>query len=379
MDSGGDRRQNWWRVAVASTEDAAEGVLRETRVRQYASQTSQRRAPSRRANGLARGPAQASAAAELLRLQRTAGNAAVVRLLQRQQQTAPAPLLQYDLTLPEFVGIPRLEQAKLNNPPLKRETDRTGPAVYAIQKALILSGLPMPRSTKRNEQPATAESPNDPGFTDRSRDPDGVWGDETTNKLWQFQNQHHLSPDARVGNQTLKALQDAAATPVPQPILPAGTMIAGVETFTVHYDKDDVQDGRVRIDVDAVFKDDATHDATKAEFQQFVSSRARAVRANGDVFDTGASSLAMHDDDYHRDPARINNRSQTYAGNTYHMTDRPGIDDLAQDAVLDFRFTAEQRIVDLARNGMVIAQRGPHTVVVKGRAPRRYEGAPLDL
>jgi hypothetical protein len=155
-------------------------------------------------------------------------------------------------------------------------------------------------------------------------------------------------------------------------------MIARVETFTVHYDKDDVQDGRVRIDVDAVFKDDATHDATKAEFQQLVSSRARSVRA-GELFDTGASLLAMHDDDYHRDPARINNRSQTYAGNTYRMTDRPGIDGLAQDAVLDFRFTAEQRIVDLARNGIVIAQRGPHTVVVKGRAPRRYEGAPLDL
>ncbi len=166
-------------------------------VRRYESQTSQRRAPSRHASGLARGPARASAAAELLRLQRTAGNAAVVRLLQRQPQTAPAPLLQYDLTLPDFVGIPRLEQAKLNDPPLKRETDRTGPAVYAIQKALILSGLPMPRSTRRNEKTAEAESPNDPGFTDRSRDPDGVWGDETTNKLWQFQNEHHLSPDAR--------------------------------------------------------------------------------------------------------------------------------------------------------------------------------------
>ncbi len=87
----------------------------------------------------------------------------------------------------------------------------------------------------------------------------------------------------------------------------------------------------------------------------------------------------MHDDRYHRDPARINDRSQTYAGNTYHMTDRAGFAKLAEDEVLDFRFTAEQRIVDLARNEMVIARRGPHTVVVKGRAPRRYEGAPLDL
>jgi hypothetical protein len=140
-----------------------------------------------------------------------------------------------------------------------------------------------------------------------------------------------------------------------------------------------VQDGRVRIDVDAVFKDDATHDATKAEFQQFVSSRARSVRADGSVFDTGASFLAMHDDSYHRDPARISDRSQTYAGNTYHMTDRAGFGKLEQDEVLDFRFTAQQRIVDLARNEMVIAQRGPHTVVVKGRPPCRYEGTPLDL
>ena len=318
-----------------------------------------------------------AATAGLLGLQRAAGNAAVARLVQRQQQ--PAPLLQYDLTLPEFVGIPRLEQAKLNDPALKRRTDRTGPAVYAIQKALIKSGLAMPRSTKRNERPAADESPNDPTFADRSLDPDGVWGDETTNKLWQFQHEHGLERDTRVGNRTLKELQDAAATPVPQPILPSGTKIAGVETFTVRYDKDELQDGKIRIDADAVFKDDATHDASKAEFQQFVSSRARSVKADGSVVDIGTGFLDVRDDGYHRDPARINDRSQTYAGNLYHMTDRAGLDPLEPDEVLDFRFTAEQRIVDLARNEMVIASRGPHTVVVKGREPRRYVGAPLDL
>jgi Putative peptidoglycan binding domain len=311
-------------------------------------------------------------------MQRAAGNAAVAQLIQRQQ-TTPAPLLRYDLTLPEFVGIARLEEAKLNNPPLKRQTDRTGPAVYAIQKALILSGLSMPRSTKRNEVPPSRESFNDPAFTDRSRDPDGVWGDETTNKLWQFQQKHKLSPDARVGNRTLKALQDAAAAPVPQPILPAGTKIAGVEKFTVHYDRDDRMDGRVRIDVDAVFKDDATHDPTKAEFQQFISLRERVVDAKGMVTESPPQALMMHDDGYHRDPARINKNEQTYDGNTFHMTDRAGLSPIFKDDTVDMRITTEQRIVDLARNEMVIARRGPHTVVVKGRAPRRYEGAPLDL
>src|SRR5262249_8165770 len=104
------------------------------RMRRYESQTSQRRGRGRGGRGAARRAAVRAAwradrrrparAAVLRHLQRTAGNAAVVRLVQRQQQTAPGPLLQYDLTLPEFVGIPRLEQAKLDNPPLKRETDR---------------------------------------------------------------------------------------------------------------------------------------------------------------------------------------------------------------------------------------------------------------
>jgi hypothetical protein len=319
----------------------------------------------------------AGTASGVLGLQRAAGNAAVARLIQRQQQ--PVPLERYELTLPEFVGNPRLEQAKLNDPPVKRRTDRTGPAVYAIQKALILAGHRMPRSTKRNEQPTSQESPNDPAFTDRGKDPDGVWGDETDAHVRQFQRDHQLSPDARVGNKTLKALQEAAATPVPQPILPAGTMIAGVDSFTVAYDKDPVQDGRIRIDVEATFLDDATHSAAVAEYQQFVSSRARIRRPDGTVIETPAALRNRHDDGWHRDKDRVNDRPQTFVGNTYSTFDVAGIAPLEDDEVLDFRFTAEHLIVDLARNQMVIASRGPHTVVVKGRKPRTYQGAPIEL
>jgi peptidoglycan hydrolase-like protein with peptidoglycan-binding domain len=322
-------------------------------------------------------PYAGGAAGGLLQLQRAAGNAAVAALVQRQQQ--PEPLEIYELTLPEFVGNARLEQAKLNDPPVKRRTDRTGPAVYAIQKALILAGHRMPRSTKRNEQAPALESPNDPSFTDRAADPDGIWGDETDEHVWQFQREHDLSPDARVGNKTLKALQEAAATPVPQPILPAGTKVAGVDSFSVKYDKDPVQDGRIRIDVAATFTDDATHSSTVAEYQQFVSSRARIRKPDGTVIETPASLRDKHDDGWHRDADRVNNRPQTFAGNSYTTFDVAGFAPLADDEVLDFRFTAEHLIVDLARNSMVIDRRGPHTVVVKGRAPRRYQGAPLEL
>ena len=307
----------------------------------------------------------------VLRLQRSAGNAAVTALIQRQPAGAQ-PLELYELTLPEFVGVSRLQTAKLNNPSLKRTSDSSGPPVYAVQKALIRAGFPMPGSTKKNKVPPEQESPNDPGFADRTLDPDGIWGDETTATIQKFQRKKDLEPDARVGNKTLKALQEAAAGPTP--IVPTPARTAGVESFTVRYSKDDLQDGKIRIDADAVFTQDATHDPTVAEFQQFVSSQGR-TSASQFVF----GNKDVHDDNYHRDPARIDQRSQTYSGNTYHMTDRAGISPLAKDEELDFRFTAEQRIVDLSRRGMVIARRGPHTVVVKGREPRRYEGAPRDL
>lgn len=322
-----------------------------------------------------------SLAGAVSRLQRQAGNRAVSRLLQRQQlcSTPPGPLETYELTLPEFSGNARVEQAKLNAPVLKRQTDTTGPAVYAIQKALILAGHRMPRSTKANDVAASLESPNDPTFTDRARDPDGRWGDETDGVLQQFQRDHALCPDARVGNKTLKALQDAATTPVPVPILPTGTRIAGVESFSVTYSRDPAQDGRIRIDVTATFKDDQDHDPAAAEYQQFVSSRATSRLPDGGVSQTPTTLLPVHDDGWHRDPGRINNRPQTYSGNTFSTFDVAGFNPIAPDEVLDFRFTAEQRIVDLARNGRIVARRGPHTVVVKGRAPRRYTGLPLEL
>lgn len=116
-----------------------------------------------------------------------------------------------------------------------------------------------------------------------------------------------------------------------------------------------------------------------AEYQQFVSSRARIRKPDGTVIETPASRKDRHDDGWHRDPARVNDRPQTFSGTSYRTFDVAGFAPLDDDEELDFRFTAEHLIVDLARNQMVVARRGPHTVVVKGRKPRRYQGAPQEL
>jgi peptidoglycan hydrolase-like protein with peptidoglycan-binding domain len=311
--------------------------------------------------------------AVLLSLQRTIGNAAVSALLQRQ--AAPPEFPPPTLSLPDFVGLGRLETAARNDPPVRRDRDPRGPAVYAIQKVLIKNGIDMPGSTRPKAKPPPGPvNLGDAAFTDLSKDPDGIFGQETFNAVTAFQTKHQLHfKDGRVGPETLTKMEEVTPR-VPQKINPpgAGGKVAGVESFTVKYDKDTVP-GRVAIQMDATFKDDATHDPAKAEVQQFVSSRARTVKPDGKVTaDTG--ERPFHDDNYHRG----SDRKQTYSGATFTALDQAGFSSLSADENLDFRFTAEQRVVDL-ESGNILASRGPHTVTVKGPPPCTYKGAPLEL
>jgi peptidoglycan hydrolase-like protein with peptidoglycan-binding domain len=307
----------------------------------------------------------------LLSLQRTVGNAAVGALLQRQGAapvTAPPTL-----TLPEFVGMGRLETAAHNDPPLRRDRDPRGAAVYAVQKVLIKNGFSMPGSTRpKAPSPKGPVNTDDAAFTDLSKDPDGIFGQETVDVITAFQTKHQLFfKDGRVGPETLTKMEEVTPR-TPQKIGPAGTKVAGVESFTVKYDRDAVP-GRVAVQIDAAFKDDATHDPDKAEVQQFVSSRARTIKPDGAVgINTG--ERPFHDDNYHRG----SDRRQTYSGATFTALDQAGFSVLDADENLDFRFTAEQRVVDLV-TGNILASRGPHTVTVTGRPPCKYKGAPLEL
>ncbi|MGE0759115.1 MAG: peptidoglycan-binding protein [Pirellulaceae bacterium] len=91
------------------------------------------------------------------------------------------------LRSPLFANQPRLDQAAQNRPPLRRG-DR-GTAVNRLQQALIACGLALPRST-------------------RAGTPDGIYGDETVQKVSEFQTREGLAADGIAGRDTLHRLDD---------------------------------------------------------------------------------------------------------------------------------------------------------------------------
>jgi len=56
--------------------------------------------------------------------------------------------------------------------------------------------------------------------------------------------------------------------------------------------------------------------------------------------------------------------------------DGPGIAALDDADFTFFSHTSEQRVLDKCRNNALVASRGPHTVTVTGKLPRRYRGVP---
>jgi hypothetical protein len=92
-----------------------------------------------------------------------------------------------DLTSPRFAGNARLEAAYDNAPVMKQ--GEMGEAVALVQETLVDDGFIMPKSTKPNGEM------------------DGIFGSETFNTVWYFQDKHDVDTDGRVGHDTLDKLQ----------------------------------------------------------------------------------------------------------------------------------------------------------------------------
>jgi len=90
------------------------------------------------------------------------------------------------LASPRFASDKRLQQAANNQPPMQK--GETGTPVYRVQDALIDLGYAMPASTKKF------------GF------PDGIFGQETVDRVREFQSKEKLSIDGVVGKQTMERL-----------------------------------------------------------------------------------------------------------------------------------------------------------------------------
>ncbi len=88
-----------------------------------------------------------------------------------------------------FAGLPRLEAAANNKPPLKQ--GERGEAVRRMQQALVDYGLDMPVTTRRGMGP-----------------PDGIFGDETRRTVLEFQKREHLDQDGIAGRQTIGRLDE---------------------------------------------------------------------------------------------------------------------------------------------------------------------------
>lgn len=89
-----------------------------------------------------------------------------------------------------FANNSRLQTAADNNPPMKK--GETGEAVAILQQALIdLGGFSMPITTAQ-----------------RTKRPDGIYGDETAKTVRTFQEQQGLDRDGIAGRQTLHRLDE---------------------------------------------------------------------------------------------------------------------------------------------------------------------------
>jgi peptidoglycan hydrolase-like protein with peptidoglycan-binding domain len=86
-----------------------------------------------------------------------------------------------------FASDSRLQAAAENSPPLR--FGATGPAVAKMQDALVDVGFPMPITTANGSKTA-----------------DGIWGQETSNTVRQFQLAQSLAADSVAGRDTLGRL-----------------------------------------------------------------------------------------------------------------------------------------------------------------------------
>ena len=96
------------------------------------------------------------------------------------------------LMSPRFRDNARLQLAAANNPPLRRGAE--GEHVRLVQQGLIELGYAMPVSTKKYGSP------------------DGIYGNETIEKVRAFQQREHLGNDGSAGNFTMHKLDSKLPT-----------------------------------------------------------------------------------------------------------------------------------------------------------------------
>lgn len=154
---------------------------------------------------------------------------------------------------------------------------------------------------------------------------------------------------------------------------------AGLHYFRVHWLKNSTAGPtkpRIRLEYFAKFKKDRKHDPALADFRQSVKTTWKITDGpnKGQKLSTGR----MKDDGYTRAKDRANNTRKDVL---FYSNDFPGMaySGLKKNDVIDYRFTAKQMIIDTSRNNKVIAKRGPHTAIIKGKAPRTYLGIPKRL
>jgi hypothetical protein len=145
-----------------------------------------------------------------------------------------------------------------------------------------------------------------------------------------------------------------------------------VEAFAVEWEKGISSDptmAKLSLTFSATFKKDDRHDPALADFRQnaFHKLKITAGPHKGD----GDDNSPLHDDNY----SRADDIGNHTMDDIYFVAgDQPGPNNhsLHADDVIDFRFTAEQMIIDLSRDNKVIAKRGPYTARITGKDPRKF-------
>lgn len=143
----------------------------------------------------------------VLALQRSAGNAAVAKLL--RQAATEAPTDASPLRAARFADSERLQRAARNNPPLR--LNDVNDAVARMQRAFLDLGFPMPKTTKKTGAP------------------DGHYGAETAAAVRRFQEENGIKPPGghEAGKKTLGKL-DEVFLKRDAPIEPTAPMLNGV-------------------------------------------------------------------------------------------------------------------------------------------------------
>jgi hypothetical protein len=155
---------------------------------------------------------------------------------------------------------------------------------------------------------------------------------------------------------------------------PSGTKSAGVDSFSVKWASTaGERKATLHIDYAAKFTKDDAHDPAIANFRQNAFHKYEIT--DGPHKGMKSDNSPLHDDSY----TRADDHQHSLTDQDFVSTDNPGVRHLSPDDVIDYTFSAEQMIIDTSAGNKVIAKRGPHTAMIKGKHPRTVEGVPASL